>query len=410
MGNEEKGKVRPKRDRYWSVMLVGDHGRVIPFRHFKTLAIGICLGFILALIAIVVLVVLYTGQGQKLERLNAQLKETLNQNSKLRDEKDLYLTQLMVEKNQDRDAANKPAEPKKTETKNEKKVEKPVTPKSKTKPAAVQKIKKEPPEKHSPKVQWKADIRRISVSYDQKREVLQAKFRIYNRSNPKKPLSGRSVVVFKAMDDPPIKWFSVPRVQLSDGRPSGKRGQAFKINNYRTMQFRAYRQEAPIQYNMAVIFVFSGDGQLLASKDFPFKIDYTPPVKKVETKPEPAKKTTETRTPEKATTDSAAGKPPEAPPTAPPVQEKPAVQESKEEPVGPTVSVPPIPEESAVDKQTPAPQQAAPSGDSPDAPTESTSGSAVPEEKPAGSVSTEAQTTTQPPATGPKPKIEGEPQ
>jgi hypothetical protein len=408
VGNKEKAKVKPKRDRYWSVMLVGDHGRVIPFKHFKTLAIGICLGFMLALIAVVVLVVLYAGQGQKLEQLNARLEEALNQNSKLRDEKDLYLTQLMVKKNQSRDTANKPAVPEKTEPKNETKREKPVPSKPETKPAALQKIKKEPPEKQPPKVQWKADIRRISVSYDPKREVLNAQFRIYNRSKPKKALSGRSVVVFKAMDDPPIKWFSVPRVQLSDGRPSGKRGQAFKINNYRTMKFRAYRQKAPIHYNMAAIYVFSGEGQLLASKDFAFKIDYTPPVKKVETKPEPTKADTETQSTEKAGTDSDAGKPPEASPAAPPVQEKPAVQDKKEEPVGPTV--PPIPEESAVGKQTPASQETAPSGDSTGASTESTPGGAVHEEKPAGGVSTEAQTTTQPPVTAPKPQSEGEPQ
>jgi hypothetical protein len=405
VGKEEKGKGKPKRDRYWSVMLVGDHGRVIPFRYFKTLAIGICLGFILALIAVVVLMVLYTGQSQKLDQLNAQLKEALSQNSKLRDEKDLYLTQLMVKKNQNRDAANKPAAAKKTEAKNEKKVAKPLAPKPENKPAAGRKIKKAPPEKQPPKVQWMADIRRISVSYDPKREVLNAQFRIYNRSKPKKPLSGRSVVVFKTLNDPPIKWFSVPRVQLSDGRPSGNRGQAFKINNYRTMHFRAYRQKAPIRYNMASIFVFSGEGQLLASKDFAFKIDDTPPVKKVEMKPEPSKATPETRTTEKATTDPAAGKPPE---TSPAAQKKPAVQEKKEEPVGPTV--PPIPEESTIDKQAPVPQETAPSGDSPGAPAESIPGSAVPDEKPAAGVSTDAQTTTRPPVTGPQPKIEGEPQ
>jgi hypothetical protein len=384
VGNEDKAKVKSKRDRYWSVMLVGDHGRVIPFKHFKTLAIGICLGSILALIAVVVLVVLYAGQAQKIEQLNGQLNEALKQNSKLRDEKDLYLTQLMVKKNRSRDAADKPAVPEKTETKRDKKPEKPLTPKPETKPAAAQKIKKAPPEKQPPKVQWKADIRRISVSYDPNLKVLNAQFRIYNRSKPKKALSGRSVVVFKTLDDPPIKWLSVPRVQLSAGRPSGKRGQAFKINNYRTMKFRAYRQKAPIRYNMAAIFVFTGQGQLLASKDFAFKIDYTPPVKKVEKKPEPAKAAPETRAAEKAPTDPAAGKPTETPPAAPTVPEKPAVPEKKEEPVGPTV--PPIPQDSAVYKQTPAPQETAPtapSADSPGAPAESTPGSAVPEEKPA---------------------------
>jgi hypothetical protein len=126
-------------------------------------------------------------------------------------------------------------------------------------------------------VQWKADIRRFAVTYDPDREVLKAQFRIYNTSKPKRPLAGRSVVAFKEMDTSPLKWFTVPRVPISEGKPDGAMGQAFKINNYRTMTFRAYQQKIPVTYDTASVFVFSADGKLITERDFAFHIDAKPP-------------------------------------------------------------------------------------------------------------------------------------
>jgi len=269
-------------------MLVGDHGRVIPFRHFKALAIGVCGGLALALAAVVVLVFLYAHQGRKLEELSDQLKEAHLQSSKLRDEKDLYLTKLMLQQNQIGEGLSKPApsssDPKASDVK--------AQAKDGLSTNAAKKPQAPPPKKAPPQVNWNADIRKFSIDYDANRKVLKAQFRVYNTSKPKRALSGRCVIVFKVADDPPIKWFSVPHVQLNAGSPLGTRGQAFKINNYRTMQLRAYGQKAPIKYNTATIYVFTGEGKLLASKDFAFKIEYQPPVEKKApevTQPSPAR-------------------------------------------------------------------------------------------------------------------------
>ena len=91
MSNEENGKSSSKKDRYWSVMLVGDRGRVIPFRHFKGIALGVCCVSFLLLVAFITMSLLYVSQGQKLARLDSELKNARIQSSKLRDEKDLYL-------------------------------------------------------------------------------------------------------------------------------------------------------------------------------------------------------------------------------------------------------------------------------------------------------------------------------
>lgn len=262
-------------------MLVGDRGRVIPFRHFKGIALGVCCISFLLLLAFIVMSILYIGQGRKLTNLESELENAKLQNSKLRDEKDLYLTKLMLTQQQEQVINEKtkpvppakPVESKPEEVKTSAKAD-PETNKAPVAPAIKKAPEAKPP---APKVQWKADIRRFSVSYDAKQEVLRAQFRVYNTSKPKKRLSGKSVVVFKVQDDPPVKWMPVPRVQLSSGEPSGKRGQSFRVKNYLTMKFRAYRQKTPISFNTATVYVYSEDGSMLASKDFAFKIETPPP-------------------------------------------------------------------------------------------------------------------------------------
>ena len=273
-------------------MLVGDRGRVIPFRHFKAIALGVCCLSFLLLVAFVVISILYVGQGQKLARLEQKLKEAQLQSSKLRDEKDLYLTKLMLTQKQEKSATENPESAKaaKPAEAGKSAASKPEPPIGGIEPVDAPPVKKKSPAKPpAPKIKWNADIRRFSVSYDPKSEVLKAQFRIYNTSKPKKRLSGRSVVVFKAQDDPPGKWMPVPRVQLNSGEPTGTRGQVFRVRNYLTMKFRAYRQKTPIAFNSATVFVFSNEGRMLASKDFYFKVKTPPPPKKLPAPPPPKK-------------------------------------------------------------------------------------------------------------------------
>jgi uncharacterized coiled-coil protein SlyX len=297
MGREDKGKMSSKRDRYWSVMLVGDHGRVIPFRHFKGLALAFCAAFLLILTAFIVIAFFYAKQIKTIAALESQIAEANLQNSKLRDEKDLYLTKLTLQENRQQDKPKAGAFPAPSKEKPEPppvvgKVQKspPAEPAAQQRPASKQAAVK----KQVPKVKRKAEIRKFSVSYDRQREVLRAQFRIYNKSKPKKPLAGRSAVVFKHLDEPPMKWLPVPAVALSSGKPTGDKGQAFQIRNYLTMKFRAYRQKAPIQYNSVTAYVFSNDGQLLTSKDFAVNINVPPPVTKNPVKTPPRSAEAET--------------------------------------------------------------------------------------------------------------------
>jgi hypothetical protein len=315
---EENEKLAPKKDRYWSVMLVGDRGRVIPFRHFKGIALGVCCLSFFLLVAFIVMSMLYIGQGKKMASLEDQLKEAQLQSSKLRDEKDLYLTKLMMTQKQEKSAARKPkpSEPSKPAE------HPPEQAKPSSETGVAVKKTAAPSKPPAPKVDWKADIRKFSVSYDAKRETLNAQFRVYNTSKPKKRLSGRSVVVFKAQDDPPYKWMPVPRVQLANGEPTGTRGQTFRVRNFLTMKFRAYHQKTPITFNTASVFIFSEDGRMLVSKDFAFKIKTPPPPKKKPAPPSPAVEKKPPAPAQAPTADTPAAKASEsAAPTVPEPQE-----------------------------------------------------------------------------------------
>jgi hypothetical protein len=318
---QENEKHEPKKDRYWSVMLVGDRGRVIPFRHFKGIALGVCTVSFLLLVAFVVISLLYIGQGRKLASLEAQLEQTQLQSSKLRDEKDLYLTKLMLAEKKEKTPVAKPTSPE--PSKPAASPSKPsATPSETAQTDAAAEETAAPAKPPAPIVAWNVDIRRFSVSYDAKRERLEAQFRVYNTSKPKKRLAGRGVVVFKVQDDPPFKWMPVPLVQLRSGEPTGTRGQSFEVRNYLTMKFSAYHQKTPVTFNMATAFIFSEDGRLLASKDFAFQIKTPPPP--VE-KPAPPAPPVEKKPPAPAsapTPDSPAVKPLETTVPAAPAPQK----------------------------------------------------------------------------------------
>lgn len=282
-----------QRSRYWSLMLVGEHGRIIPFKHFKGIAIAVISVVVLTLVGLLALGIAYTHQAVTIHRLQAELTKAQGEAANLRDEKDLLMTKLVVTKEipgnkvetapdavQSSKAAGQAAPPAAKES---------GSSPAPTAQAAV------PPAKAADKprpVKPGATIQQFKVNYDGARNILKASFRIYNASKPKTPLSGRSVVVFKKQDEPPLQWLSVPRVPLVDEKPGGKQGKAFKIHNYRTMEFRAYGLKQPIHYNTAVAFVFSAEGDMLVSEELSFSIPYQPPPKpevKIPAPPAPSK-------------------------------------------------------------------------------------------------------------------------
>lgn len=255
-------------------MLVGEHGRVIPLRRFKEVVIAVIAITFLSLAAMAVLVVLYSQQGNTVDRLQSELNKVRLQAAQLKDEKDVLHAKLVIKEinaapeTQPDDKKEKVAAPSAAGSASE----------SSSDQESLSDQDATETEKPSPAVvNWQADIRQFEVDYDYRREILQSRFRIYNTSSPKQTLSGRIVLVFKNSDDPPIKWLAVPNVPLKDGRPVGKAGQAFSVRNFRTMTFKAFKPRRPITYNLVTVFVYTADGELLLSRDMGFTLPPEPP-------------------------------------------------------------------------------------------------------------------------------------
>jgi low affinity Fe/Cu permease len=277
----------PKRQRYWSVMLVGEHGRVIPFRHFKAIAIVMMVTLVLSLAGVTVQSVRYAQQSRNILRLQDELGELKAQTALLRNEKDILLTKMVIDRVQT-------IIPDQAQASEDKQRKAPSVAKEDRRPASSPPAPSAtstgaPKAAESPRVRWQADIRQFELNYHQGRERLQASFRIYNTSTPKRALSGTVVTVFRNKDDVSVRWLTVPAVPLQDGKPSAKGGQSFRINNYRTMEFNAERQKLPLGYDTATVFVFEDEGALLLERDFPLAIAFQLPAGQVEpSSPNPA--------------------------------------------------------------------------------------------------------------------------
>jgi hypothetical protein len=331
-----------KRDRYWSVMLVGDHGRIIPFRRFKGIAISVVGGLVLAVLVIAGLTIAYILQASTINALETAVEESTRQIAELRNEKDLLLTKLVI--NDKNLTAEKKSDPSISGSSAGEENQDPTAkaiPKSEKQSVAAA-IKPSPEPKPAPKkkkapqpVQLNADVRRFNIEYQSQRNLLKCNFRIYNTSKPKKPLAGRSVVVFKNVDEPPIDWLAVPKVQLANGVPNGKNGKFFKINNYRTMTFQAFGLKPPVRFNAASVYVYSNKGGLLANREIPINIDIPAPApqKEAPATPKPTTERPATATESQPQPAAAPAKPESAVPTPPEPSGTNALESSESSPV-----------------------------------------------------------------------------
>ena len=315
-----------KGQRYWSVMLVGEHGRIVPFHRFKEIAIGVIGLSLLSLAALIVLSWLYIQQGSAVHRLENELNEFKQESSRLKNERDVLKAKLVRQEIHTKGAVTSPKETSSSSL-NEKITE--PTPLQKDRSAEVaEKARvdashsKLDDEKQAPKsVKWSGNIGNFTVDYDARKQILKSQFRINNTSTPKNRLSGRIVIVFKNTNEPPIKWLVVPHVPLKDGKPLGNEGKLFTIRNYRTMDFAAYGIPAPIEYNIVSVYVFLDDGKMLLSKDYGIKIEPEPI-------PTPTPKPTPTPTPIATPTPTPVT-------TATPVESSPSENDLNKAPVAP---------------------------------------------------------------------------
>ena len=247
-----------RKQRYWSIMLVGEHGRIIPVRRFKAVALTVAAIAFFSSLGLVVLGFMHVQQGRSIDHLQSELERLQQHTSMLRDEKDIMKARMVIGSLQSAGEPNSsgPEKQKRVEPKSAVQESSPL-PKNL---ADSDKITAEQstPQKTS-RIQWKADIRQLDIRYDAKDQSLKAQYVIHNMSKPKEMLSGSTVLVLKSGDDP-SNWISIPRVPLTGGKPSARGGHAFSVKNYRTLGFATSLPKAPETSKTASVYVCLEDG------------------------------------------------------------------------------------------------------------------------------------------------------
>lgn len=249
----------PPAGRRWTVLFIGDHGRVVAFKRIKTL-IGLTVGVLAtALAAVGVLVGVNAGQHARTRELQQRLEAAQQQMQALREERDRLTAHVVL------------AEAKMKETLAG--LGPPATdPKPAPAPAAGP--APEPPapaDELKPPAGMEAGVavEAFHAGFDAARQAFDLRYRLVATRPGRKPLAGHVVAVFKGDPLEPERWLAMPRVELPKGRPSGRqKGYSFSISQSKAF---AHSMPAPASfpaYSRVVLYVFSREGQLLMAREY----------------------------------------------------------------------------------------------------------------------------------------------
>ena len=270
---------RPKPDRRWTLLFIGNHGRTITLKRFKGMVLLTLLVLCISIAIAVGLLFLTLNIRQQKAQLESQMNDLKAQIKRLRYEKDVLMTRLVLAESHSKESPGKiqekheapdPAE----EAGNDR--EKPEQPIEKT---ASQKAAPVPEQNEPDEAAGQSDaelsvaLEDFQISPKPDENLLRFQFKIINTSANSQRVSGHTVVVLKGDQLSQARWMAIPAMPLVDGKPTGRqRGHSFGINYFKTMRFSSNYPKYPDEYQVATVYVFSRRGELLLEEDFPVKL------------------------------------------------------------------------------------------------------------------------------------------
>ena len=273
--------------RRWTVLFIGDHGKVIAFKRVKTLLALAGAAFLLSFAAVCVLAVV----NHTLHRRNTELQQGLEASGQairdLRHDRDLLTAQVVLVETKMRETLagvnRSPAavlEPVPAGAA-DKALPKPLPGRPGEAPASGKS-----PTPSSDPAAVRAPVgtgdgiaaEDLGIRYHRDSNTLELQFKIVNTSPGRKPLNGHAVAVLKGSRLDPTEWTAMPAVGLTKGRPSGRQpGYRFSISHSKAFtQTMPAPRDLPV-YDAAILYVFSNEGELLTAREFPVDISPSAP-------------------------------------------------------------------------------------------------------------------------------------
>ena len=289
INNPVRLKFMTRADKRWQLLLVADNGRIIPFRHIKGIALTLIIALVLLALACAVLGWRLTAERLRYQKTVAKLSATQDEAARYKRKLELLSADLVLNEARmakaglpvpDRepppkagvgepgdatagaaagDTATGPedvatAEPADT------KVTGPALPDA-SRPETAELATPATPAGEAPVAVENPEIR-----YDNRRRLLIARFRIENTGETAATVDGRCVVVLHKKADDADAWFSMPQVNLVDGKPDGQSGHPFKISRFMNIEIMRAAPADPSVYRTAMIHVFDGNGAQILKK------------------------------------------------------------------------------------------------------------------------------------------------
>ena len=270
--------------RRWTVLFIGDHGKVIAFKRVKILLGLASAAFLLSLAAVCVLVVVNHTLYRRTTELQQGLEASGQAIRDLRHDRDLLTVQAVLLETKMRETlagVNRSPEA----------VPEPV-PAGAADKAPPQSLPGRPgeatasgksPTLSSDPAAVRMPVRTgegiaaedLGIRYHRGSNTLELQFKVVNTSPGRKPLSGHVVAVLKGSSLDSTEWTAMPAVGLTKGRPSGRQpGYRFSISHSKAfIQTMPAPRELPA-YDAAILYVFSNKGELLTAREF--SVDSSP--------------------------------------------------------------------------------------------------------------------------------------
>jgi len=279
--------ARHEDGRRWTVLFIGDHGKVIAFKRVKSVLALAGAAFLLSLAAVCVLAVV----NHTLHRRNTELQQDLVASGQairdLRHDRDLLTAQAVLLETKMRETL---AGVNRSPAAMLESVAAGAADKTPPQPVAVRPGEATASGKSPAPASDPAAVRApvgtregiaaedLGLRYHRGSNTLELQFKIVNTSPGRKPLNGHAVAVLKGSSLEPTEWTAMPAVGLTKGRPSGRQpGYRFSISHSKTfIQTMPAPRDLPA-YDAAILYLFSNEGELLTAREFPVDINPSAP-------------------------------------------------------------------------------------------------------------------------------------
>jgi hypothetical protein len=212
-------------------------------------------------------------------QLEAQLKRVEEQNQKLRDERDILMTRLVLAESRAEGARESVPEEQAEEEISA--TDHQIAADVETADPVVmaetengrQNVASTQAERSPPSSGLSVAVENFKINTRSGSNSLRVQFKLKNTSAYSQHVSGHAIVVLKGEGVAQSDWLALPDISLVDGKPTGsQQGHAFGISNFRIMKFRTRKPSSPEKFQTASIYVFTKTGEVLLEQDFPVEL------------------------------------------------------------------------------------------------------------------------------------------